>query len=54
MVVASNCGSEAFQKKLNTVITSASDQKPSLINTPAKVMAASREPMRMISMRLPV
>ena len=46
-------GSGAFQKKLNTVITSAMDQKPSAQNTPTKQSTASAAPKRTIGMRWP-
>ena len=52
--MASNCGSEAFQKKLNAVITQTSHQKPLSRNTPANVSTASSEVSRTIGMRLPV
>ncbi len=51
MVVASNCGSAAFQKKLKTLITSASHQKALSTNTPRKASAANSEALRTMVMR---
>jgi hypothetical protein len=54
MVVASNCGNAAFQKKPNTLMTSTSHQNPLPKNTPQKVTTASRLANRMMAIRCPV
>ena len=52
-VTASNCGSEAFQKKLYRVMTSAMDQKPSAQYMPAKVITDTIAARRTKRIRCP-